>query len=320
MRIATPLLLIITLLFNSCQLESKKEQQIAKIKIHFDFIPFHRDFFNATPNTISNLKKKYPYLFPSHISDNEWMAKIEKSDERKLYEKVDSLYINLKDLNSELTELYRHVKFYKPDFKEPKTFTLINNLDYENSIVYADSLAFISLDMYLGASSEVYESFPKYLSQNYTYKNITIDLAQQIIERIYKIPQNRGLLESMVFHGKKLYLNQCFNPNKSENLIVGINEKKLRWTYQNEEDIWKYFVTNELLFRTDNSLKKRFINAAPFSKFYLDSDKESPGKIGTIIGLHIVQSYMKNNTLSLDIMLNKSGEEILNKSKYKPRN
>ena len=66
---------------------------------------------------------------------------------------------------------------------------------------------------------------------------------------------------------------------------------------ENEIFIWKYFIENKLLYDTNRELVNRFINPAPFSKFYLELDRESPGKIGQWIGWNIVKSYVKNNPL-----------------------
>jgi uncharacterized protein YjaZ len=58
---------------------------------------------------------------------------------------------------------------------------------------------------------------------------------------------------------------------------------------------------------------------APFSKFYIDIDKESPGRIGVWLGWQIVRSYMNNNEVTLQQLLQTNAEEIFNKSKYKPK-
>jgi uncharacterized protein YjaZ len=66
-------------------------------------------------------------------------------------------------------------------------------------------------------------------------------------------------------------------------------------------------------------LQNRFINLAPFSKFYLEIDNESPGRVGTWIGWQIVRSFMLNNKVSLQQMLKMDEKELFDKSKYKPK-
>ena len=66
-------------------------------------------------------------------------------------------------------------------------------------------------------------------------------------------------------------------------------------------------------------MNKRFLEDAPFSKFYISEDKNSPGRIGQWIGMQIVRSFMANNDVSLSDLLIKNEEEIFKKSKYKPR-
>ena len=59
--------------------------------------------------------------------------------------------------------------------------------------------------------------------------------------------------------------------------------------------------------------------ALPFSKFYLEVDKESPGGIGVWYGWQIVKSYAENNETDLKTLLQTDNEEIFKRSKYKPK-
>ena len=73
------------------------------------------------------------------------------------------------------------------------------------------------------------------------------------------------------------------------------------------------------MYSTDSKLPGRFINPAPFSKFYLvEIDNESPGKIGQYMGWQIVKAYMKNNEVSLKELLTTSPEDVFNNSQFKP--
>ena len=74
------------------------------------------------------------------------------------------------------------------------------------------------------------------------------------------------------------------------------------------------------MYSTDNMLNQRFLDQAPFSKFGLELDNESPGRLGRYIGWQIVRAFMEKNPVSLKQMLTMSEEEIFKQSNYKPRN
>ena len=107
-------------------------------------------------------------------------------------------------------------------------------------------------------------------------------------------------------------------PFDSEESRIGYTKDELEWAKINESEIWSYFYNKGLLFNTDTALSNRFIAQAPFSKFYLDLDNESPGMLGRYIGWQIVRSYMKKNNVSLQQLSKIGGQELFNKSNYKP--
>jgi len=128
------------------------------------------------------------------------------------------------------------------------------------------------------------------------------------------------LLDEMIYFGKILYFKDKVIPFISENERISYTEEQLNWAKHNESSIWSYFVERELLFSTQAKLPSRFINPAPFSKFYLEAiDGESPGKIGQYIGWQIVKAYMEHNDTSLKALLIMDAEDIFNKSKFKPK-
>ena len=96
-------------------------------------------------------------------------------------------------------------------------------------------------------------------------------------------------------------------------------EMEKQWAAENESYIWQYFIQGQLLYSSDSRLPNRFINPAPFSKFYLEIDNESPGRIGQYVGWQIVRSFMENNEVKLDQMLTMEARSLFEKSKYKPK-
>ena len=106
---------------------------------------------------------------------------------------------------------------------------------------------------------------------------------------------------------------------KGKNEIIDYTPEQYEWAMANETDIWTYFVENKLLFDTDSKLLSRFINPAPFSKFYLEFDNDSPPRLGRYIGWQIVKSYMERNNVPLQMLPGKTNDEIFKEANYKPR-
>ena len=144
-------------------------------------------------------------------------------------------------------------------------------------------------------------------------------LVDKIASSMIKLPSTRFFLDRIIYKGKILLLKDFVIPLSSDEIKIGYSNEQLNWAKQNEEYIWKYFIENELLFKTDDDLIDRFIIPAPFSKFYLEIDNESPGKIGQWIGWQILRSFRKKNpTLKISEILKLSYEEIFKEANYKP--
>jgi len=311
-------LIIILFALVACKKEAIKKVDVSGIEVEVSIDRFEEKFYNANENTLLGLKNEYPYLFPPQ-NDSIWLNKINNAEEIELFHKSQMVFKNFDAEKVQIEDLFKHVKYYHPNFKSPKIITLITNLDYQNKVMYVDSLLFVSVDMYLGKRSEVYSDFPLYLAQNFDKSQLVVDIANSIGEKYFNTPKKRQFLDAIIHEGKKMYLLDCYIPLVSDAKKIGYSSAKFEWTVANEFKLWEYFISNELLYDTDSNLYTRFITDAPFSKFYIDIDKESPGRIGVWLGWQIVRSYMKNNNVTLQQLLEKSAEEIFKKSKYKPK-
>ena len=177
----------------------------------------------------------------------------------------------------------------------------------------------ISLDTFLGSANKIYQGIPDYIKRDMDKSRFGSILVDKIANSIIKPPVSRFFLDRIIYKGKILLLKDLIIPLSSDEIKIGYNEEEISWAKQNEEYIWKYFIGNELLYRTDDDLIDRFISPAPFSKFYLEIDNESPGKIGQWIGWQILRSFReKNPLLTIPDILNISSEEIFKDANYKP--
>lgn len=318
MRKVVVLFLVLSVLF-SCDKAPGKLVDTSNIELSVHVDRFEQKYYAADAQTLPELKQVYPYLFPVQTPDSIWLQKIQDKDERYLLHKVDSVFPSLEEETLEIEQLFKNITYYYPNFKAPKVISLITKVDYESKVIYADSLLLFSIDMYLGGTDDVYEDFPGYLSKNFNKERITVDLAEAISGSIFRKENKRQFIDVIVQEGKLLYLLELFNAWKEDHFIIGYTPEEIAWANANELEVWKYFIENKLLYQNDSDLRSRFVSNAPFSKFYLDIDKDSPGRMGAWIGWQIVRSYMKNNNVPLHELLKKNEAEIFENSKYKPK-
>jgi gliding motility-associated lipoprotein GldB len=311
--------IVFCLLFCSCDQKNKVEKAIEETSVdEIKVERFDKQFFETSPKDLSNLKKKYPYFFSPQINDTVWINKMTAPIWREVYAEVEKKYASTDGIQNEVEALVQHMKYYFPKTKTPKVITLISDMDYTNKAIYADSLVIISLELYLGKDHKFY-TFPKYIKQNFEERQMMPDVVKSFSLGKIAPPMEKNLLSQMIYFGKELYLKDLLLPEYSDAEKMGYTPEQIVWCQENESYIWRYFIEKEMLFSDEQKLTSRFIDPAPFSKFYLEIDNDSPGQIGSWIGWQIVKSYMINNDVTVDQLLKTDAKEIFEKSKYKPK-
>ena len=309
---------LIIVAFGSCDKKSEVEKAVAEIPLDIKVERFDKAFFETKPEHLQQLKRQYPYFFPPGNEDKVWLDKMQNPQWRELYDEVEKKFGNFDREKEQIETLFKHVKYYFPETKTPKVITVISEMDYQNKAIYADSLVIVSLELYLGKGHKFYQ-FPEYLKQNFEAVQIAPDIVNSFSAGKILPPTDNTLLSQMVYAGKELYLKDILLPEYSDADKIGYKPEQVKWCQENENYMWRYFIENSLLYSTDQKLMPRFINPAPFSKFYLEIDNESPGRVGAWLGWQIVRAYMENNQVSVQQMLKMNSKELFEKSKYKPK-
>ena len=311
--------LSILVLLVACNKDSKIEKDIAKIDINIKIERFDQIFAASQPQDLPKLKSAFPFLFSKRISDSIWINSMNDTLQQQLFTEVDKSFGNLDEVANHTKMFFQHLKYYDKTFKVPRVITLSNYVDYRNKTIVTDTIVLIALDNYLGENHEFYSDIPKYLTQSMKPSQIISDLATDYASKYIFQSQRKTLLDEMIFFGKELYFKDKMIPFKTDAEKIGYTQDQLDWAVSNESYIWRYFIEKELLYSTDSSLPSRFVSPAPFTKFYLELDSESPGRLGQYIGWQIVKSYMENNTVEFMDMLQMDANDIFNDAKFKPR-
>ncbi|WP_285649149.1 gliding motility lipoprotein GldB [Allomuricauda sp. NBRC 101325] len=313
------LLLSMILMLGACNEENKIEEEIAKVPIDLKVSRFDREFATADASDIPVLKNKFPYLFPVQFSDSVWIAKLTDTLQVELFEEVDKTFGDFKSETEDLESLFKHIKYYYPNTIVPHVVTLTSDVRYDDRIILADTLLLIGLDNYLGTDHYFYEGIQNYIAASLDKSFLVSDVASAFSKTVLNFPRNRTLLSRMVYYGKELYLKDKLIPFDTDAQKIGYTQEQMDWAIENEEQIWKYFVERELLYSTDNGLDRKFLDPAPFSKFGLELDNESPPRLGRYMGWQIVSAFMEKNDVGLQQLMEMPADEILKKSNYKPK-
>ena len=316
----TSLILLIFLFFNACQDEFTNESDIESISVSISFDRFDLKFYDQPSEVIPELKKKYPFLFPKQFSDSVWISRQKDSLQLLLQSEVNKTFKDIELFERDVDHLFKHIKYFFPFAKTPRVITLTNNVDYQIKTVYSDSLLLISLDTFLGSENHLYDGIPTYIRKELDPKYITIQIADKFGAFIIPPVEDRTFLARMIYEGKKLYLNDLLLPHVPIEDRIVYTKEEFNWALENEKYVWQYFIEKQVLYQTQLEWVQRFIEPAPFSKFYLQLDNETPGRIGSWLGWQIVNSYMiQFPETPLDELLKISPQKLFNLSKYKPK-
>ena len=329
------LLTIVYGLLTSCS-HDRLKVDVSHIKVESVKIErFDQDFFTLNADNIvaklPELQKKYygftelfvrNLLCHNGIQDSACIPEITKfvndKDMHDAYMNCQNVFSDIAPVESELTETFRHHQYYFPGQKLPKVLASMSGFNY--SIVTADSVFAIDLEMYLGKQSRFYEmlQFPNYKRITMQREYMVPDLVRAWMTN--EFPDNvksKTLLSEMIYGGKALYLSDALMPDTADSLKIGFTKKQLDWCHEHAGDIWGYWIKNNFLYSTGIDVITKFTGEGPFTTGFA---KESPARTAIWTGWQIVRKYMNDHPeVSLEqLMKENDPQKILTLSKYKP--
>lgn len=232
--------------------------------------------------------------------------------------------------SSEMSEIefqirigFKHYYYHFPEQGSYSVYTYINNLDFNYPVLCIDSLnsAFIGLDIFMGPDHPAYSQIPAYISRRFDAPYIAPKLFEELaLTQMPDEDESSTLVSDMIRMGIVRYFQEAMLRDVKAEILLGYTPEQLEFCQANEATIWTYLVEKQLLFDTSIDTKRRFMFEAPFSKFYMQIDNMTPGRIGEWIGWNIVHSYMDNHpdaTLS-ELIRTTDYEKLFRESKYKP--
>ena len=340
------------ILFNSCTENKKKKNapqpvEISENKITLTINRFEKDLFSVDKfdsSAVANLRNKYGEFFDlwclklAGIVTRQMLVKVDNkvilpiSPEliqnlqdythdkyiREVYDASNKNYDNIDAIKEGLTNAFSRYQVAFPKKKIPVITTYLSPF-YSNISATENNLG-IGLHAYLGADYKYYPSTgqPMYLIRKFRREYIVTDAMKGWLDSDYMNDSTeQNFINQIIYQGKVLYALELLVPEADDSIKIGYSSKQLDWVFDNEQNIWKVLVDNNLLFCNKPKLYLKFVNDGNTTSGF---PKEAPAKLGGFIGWQIVRSYMKKHEgMSLEKLFQISdGKRILNESGYKP--
>ncbi len=319
----TALSLVLILGLNSCKKESQNQWnvEITTPAEKVEITDISKELYD--PNVSSeSFKAKFPW-FQETVSDADFAKRRADPEEIKIYKEA-AAKIDQKKLQTDLQDLFSHIRFYFPSFKSPKVFLFSSALQMIQDPIFYDAKGnqlFIDMTGFMGEGNPNYKGLEMYFQKSMNPNNIVPKVAQIFAEGFVKeSPDHQKFIDMMILNGKIMILKDAFLPTYPEYLKMNYTQKQYEWAVSNEANIWNYFVENNIIFGDDHRLEDRFIAPGPFSKFYTEIDNESSPQIAIFTGWQICKEYLKQKPeTKLQDFLGLDATVIFNQSGYKPK-
>lgn len=312
----------------SCSNSCEDEVDVSSVKVDLNINRLGkemRQFQNVNDATefIKHQPEFTDFLLATTFPNNEVMAQRlyalgTNKDIQPLFDDVEKVFGDFSEYEKELTSLFKHVKYYYPEFNTPEVNTLVTGFGGVD-LAQSQEAVFLGLDYFLGEQSEFKDKeFPEYILRYYTPDNLIYKTALMMSKRFNKTdPKDKTLLSYMIYYGKAYYFVQKTMPCSSERQIAEYQEEEMKAIDEYGEFIWSHFVSKQLFFETNRLAITKYVDERPYVTEIAD---KCPGRIGRWLGYQIVKSYMEHHSdVSLnDLMEETNARKIFEASKYQP--
>lgn len=319
--------LLLLLAVVSCDRSRNLEIDTSDINVNIEIRRYGEALFSRDPDRldieqIQEWHKDYPFFVDAGVDSSDLRALVDYLQDpvnKDLYKSVADTYDTIQDLEAELSDYFRHLKYYFPNYQVPTVYTYISSLNIEQPVLYVDTVLAVGLDMYLGRGTKYYDmaGIPKYMSKWFVSERIVPDVCDAMLSEQIVKHKDPSLLDYMVESGKLYFLMDALMPWKEDNVKIRYTKEQLSWIEEHEIFVWGLILEEELLFSRERSKIKSFIDEGPFTSTI---SKKAPPRIAHWLGWQMVRAYMdKNQEVHISKLLNETdSRKILKQSGYKP--
>ena len=318
--------LLIVLLTSSCNKGNRFEIDTAKNRVEVKIHRFDKDVIALDTTNIKaeidSLYSRYPAFLPEfcvNVLDtsstdtsavtNLILDYLKDSAFTSVNKKTLETFKDVSDIENQVSDAYTYIHHYFPAVKLPEIYFFVSG--FNRPVILNEKFIALGTDLYLGSDFPAYQNITyQYLTYNMRRETVAVDLVSTTLFRMFGMnSQENRLLDNMLFRGKIMYLLSVFMPAEKPENRIGYTPEQWQWCEKFEKQIWTAIIDQKDLFSTDAILIRKYMNDAPFTA---PISQESPGRLGTWMGLRIIESYMsKNEKISLTDLMNETDSQKL---------
>lgn len=329
---------------NTNNTTGRQAPDVADVKLNLQSFRFDQDLEHVDTNAVAaglqQLHGKYPVFLNFYLdtimgfqingnyADTARGIKLglrqylTYKDYRGLFDTVNKHYPDTKDVDAELSKGFQYMKHYYPAYQVPTVMYITTGLANYGAFTYESSMLGIGLDMFLGKSYPYYKSvgIPEYMGSHLSKQYIPVAAFSAIYEDAHPFNrENRTLLDMMIQKGKEQYFLHSVLPDMADSTLYAFSQAQVDWCKANEADVYNFFIRQNMLYDKEITKVLRYVTDGPTST---GMPAQSPGNVGSWLGMQIVTAYMKEHkeiTLSQLLEQKIDAQSLLEQSKYKPK-
>jgi hypothetical protein len=241
----------------------------------------------------------------------------------ELFDEVAKEYSDISDVDVQLESLYKHVKYYFPQFEEPTVYMIMGGFGGFDANYMDEETIIFGMENFLTNKAKYFprrETTPFYMHKHFTREKIPSKLSNMLGQFEFSNfdKDDKTLINAMIYWGKIYYFSEHMLPNTADSVIIEYTADEMARVEGNKKETYGYFAKNDLLFNEEKAAITKFVAPRPTTNEIGD---KAPGRIGRYLGWEIVRSYMrKNPEVTIEQLMKDSNHgEIFRKAQYKPK-
>ncbi len=282
---------------------------------HKELVEFYPDFYPTYYGDILQLGDVGDSMAPSflnrYVTDPEWVF---------AQSQIDSVFSDTELLHSQFSDAFgRHAALFNGRIS-PDVYIMNSGYNYGVYPIPPKAILAIGAEFYLGAESEMiqrlpYEMFPEYLKKQMNPEQLFPNAMKGwLILNHREKGAKKDLLGLMVTYGKIMYTLHLCIPEVPEHTHFAYTEAEFNWCKENEGQIWKVIVKEDILFSTNKKTLTDWVGRGPFTQGF---SEDSPAELAYFIGKQMVKDYMREHPeISVVELMDIPAETVL--KSYRP--